>query len=100
MAKEPKTDDYGRVWRGKHWLLKTRLSVYHSKSAGLPTEDSKYHAVCEEHGVLMGTNSIASAKSAAQDSASWCEDCSAAYESHPNTGRKSEFSNGHDSSRA
>lgn len=100
MAKAPKTDDYGRVWRGSHWLLKTPLSVYHSESSGLP-DDSKYHAVCEEHGMLMGESSIARAKSAAQDSASWCEGCSNAYESHPSiVNRNSEFYSGHDSSRA
>jgi hypothetical protein len=54
----------------------TKVSVYHSEQAGMDSsEGTKYSAVCEEHGMIMGVSSISSAKSAAIDSPSWCDDC-------------------------
>jgi hypothetical protein len=70
-------DEYGRVWKGKNTETGTRMSVYHSDSADLDSSHgAKYHAVCEDHGAMISASSIASAKSAAYDVGSWCEDCS------------------------
>ena len=66
----------GLVHQRKNPDTGTTVSVYHSEQAGMDASwGTKYHAVCEDHGALMGETSIARAKSAAMDSGAWCPDC-------------------------
>lgn len=96
MSRVPKNmDEYGRVWRGKNPDSGTALSVYHSESAGMDYSDgTKYSAVCEDHGCIMGETSISGAKSAALDSVSWCPDCQEASDT-----LKGHFQRGHDGAK-
>ena len=86
MAKEYRVGGFaGKVWGGKNPHSGSKLSVYHSEQAGMDSSDgAKYTAVCEDHGNMISTASIASAKTAAHDSPSWCEDCQEAQKAKSN----------------
>ncbi len=77
MAKEYALNGFaGLVHQRKNPHSGTKVSVYHSEQAGMDSSDgTKYSAVCEDHGMIMGVSSISAAKSAAIDSPSWCDDC-------------------------
>ena len=95
MTKEYSVGGYaGRVHTRKNPMTGTQVSVYHSDQAGMDSSGgTKYHAVCEDHGMMIGERSIDRAKSAALDSASWCEECSKIYEERQKT-RKDHFEMG------
>jgi len=91
MTKEYSLDGYlGKIWTRKSPYSGSNISVYHSEQAGMDhSEGVKYHAVCEDHGMLMGETTIARAKSAALDSPSWCDECAKEDKKrHPNLGRQ------------
>lgn len=89
MAKEYSLGGFaGKIWSRKNPHSGTKVSVYHSEQAGMDSsEGTKYHAVCEDHGMTMPQASIAGAKSAAIDSPSWCDGCQEA-ETNRNLGRQ------------
>ena len=77
MTKEHSLGGYnGKVWTRKNPFSKSQVSVYHSEQAGMDSSEGvKYHAVCEDHGMMIGETTISRAKSAAIDSPSWCDEC-------------------------
>jgi hypothetical protein len=95
--KLPAMDEYGCVETKRNRETGTKVSVYHSESAGMETYGGDtYHAVCEDHGTMMPAASLTSARSAAYDAGSWCDDCKPVADAkreakeNPNLGRQFE----------
>lgn len=77
MATLPNMDEYGCVESKRNRETGTQVSIYHSDSAGMDSRGGlKFHAVCEDHGTMMGAKNITEARHMVYDTGSWCGECS------------------------
>lgn len=60
---------YRNQFTGKH------VVIYDGAEVGLDTDGGRWQVVCEEHGNILSTETLALAKSAAKEPEEWCEQC-------------------------
>jgi hypothetical protein len=66
----------GLVQQSKSRVTGTTISIYHSEQAGYDSSEGMvWSLVCEEHGEILGSHSLAHAKYHAGSPISWCESC-------------------------
>ena len=67
-------------WAGLVQMRKARetgtyVGVYRAAEAGLDPEAGPWNVVCEPHGSILGTESLALARRHASNPTGWCQDC-------------------------
>jgi len=67
----------GLVMRRRNHRTSSRVSLYHGAQAGLDlSEGCTWATVCEDHGVILGHQSIRLARTSLSRPDDWCEGCS------------------------
>lgn len=80
MPRKPKEYSFndldGCVSQTRSRITETMVGIYHGEQSGMQDEpEYPWITFCEEHGNLVGHQTLSLAKSWAPDPSGWCDDC-------------------------